>query len=164
TASQALKKTFLDAAIAKTGGNQEKGRTLYSAYGSSGQWGFFDKIFGRDDAQEPDPEGRVPQWSTASVQEMKDKFISVGLGPRQVAVMSAFFGPDQAATEEKLIADPDCRPWVEKYQRSRETVSRTDYEVDLITAVTKLSYLGQKINYEAYTYPKQKINLGKLKL
>ncbi|VAH51420.1 unnamed protein product [Triticum turgidum subsp. durum] len=163
-ASQALKKTFLDAAIAKTGGNQEKGRTLYSAYGSSGQWGFFDKIFGREDAQEPDPEGRVPQWGSASVQEMKDKFIAVGLGPRQVAVMSAFFGPDQAATEEKLIADPDCRPWVEKYQRSRETVSRTDYEVDLITAVTKLSYLGQKINYEAYTYPKQKINLGKLKL
>lgn len=37
TAQQALKQTFLDAAIAKTGGNEEKGRTLYSAYGSSGQ-------------------------------------------------------------------------------------------------------------------------------
>lgn len=47
----------------------------------------------------------------------------------QLAVMSAFLGPDQAATEERLIADPDCRPWVDKYQRSRETVSRTDYEV-----------------------------------
>jgi L-ascorbate peroxidase len=47
----------------------------------------------------------------------------------QLAVMSAFLGPDQAATEGRLIADPDCRPWVEKYQRSRETVSRTDYEV-----------------------------------
>ena len=47
----------------------------------------------------------------------------------QLAAMSAFLGPDQAATEEQLIADPDCRPWVEKYQRSRETVSRTDYEV-----------------------------------
>jgi hypothetical protein len=46
--------------------------------------------------------------------------------------MSAFLGPDQAATEERLIADPDCRPWVEKYQRSRETVSRTDYEVRFI--------------------------------
>jgi L-ascorbate peroxidase len=46
--------------------------------------------------------------------------------------MSAFFGPDQAATEAKLIVDPDCRPWVEKYQRSRETVSRTDYEVQKI--------------------------------
>ncbi|KQJ84405.1 hypothetical protein BRADI_5g20670v3 [Brachypodium distachyon] len=152
------------AAIAKTGGNEEKGRTLYSAYGSSGQWGLFDKIFGREDTQEPDPEGRVPKWSSASVQEMKHKFIAVGFGPRQLAVMSAFLGPDQAATEAKLIADPDCRPWVEKYQRSRETVSRTDYEVDLITTLTKLSYLGQKINYEAYTYPKQKINLGKLKL
>ncbi|KQJ84404.1 thylakoid lumenal 29 kDa protein, chloroplastic isoform X3 [Brachypodium distachyon] len=163
-AQQALKQTFLDAAIAKTGGNEEKGRTLYSAYGSSGQWGLFDKIFGREDTQEPDPEGRVPKWSSASVQEMKHKFIAVGFGPRQLAVMSAFLGPDQAATEAKLIADPDCRPWVEKYQRSRETVSRTDYEVDLITTLTKLSYLGQKINYEAYTYPKQKINLGKLKL
>ena len=52
--------------------------------------------------------------------------------------MSAFFGPDQAATEEKLIADPDCRPWVEKYQRSRETVSRTDYEVRDLMDMFKL--------------------------
>ncbi|GJN01849.1 hypothetical protein PR202_ga19150 [Eleusine coracana subsp. coracana] len=104
------------------------------------------------------PEGRVPDWSKASVQEMKDRFVAVGLGPRQ-----PFLGPDQAATEERLIADPDCRPWVEKYQRSRDTVSRTDYEVDLITTLTKLSSLGQKINYEAYTYPKQKIDLTKLK-
>ncbi|CAL5015068.1 unnamed protein product [Urochloa decumbens] len=148
-AQSALKRSFLDAAIAKCGGNEEKGRTLYSAYGSNGQWGLFDRTFGRTDAQEADPEGRVPDWSKASVQEMKDKFVAVGLGPRQLAVMSAFLGPDQAATEERLIADPDCRPWVEKYQRSRETVSRTDYE---------------KINYEAYTYPKQKIDLGKLKL
>jgi hypothetical protein len=43
--------------------------------------------------------------------------------------MSAFLGPDQSATEERLIADPDCHPWVDKYQRSRDTVSRTDYEV-----------------------------------
>ncbi|CAL5015067.1 unnamed protein product [Urochloa decumbens] len=163
-AQSALKRSFLDAAIAKCGGNEEKGRTLYSAYGSNGQWGLFDRTFGRTDAQEADPEGRVPDWSKASVQEMKDKFVAVGLGPRQLAVMSAFLGPDQAATEERLIADPDCRPWVEKYQRSRETVSRTDYEVDLITTLTKLSSLGQKINYEAYTYPKQKIDLGKLKL
>ncbi|KAG8043367.1 hypothetical protein GUJ93_ZPchr0458g22791 [Zizania palustris] len=163
-AQSAVKTTFIDAAIAKCGGNEEKGRTLYVAYGSNGQWGLFDKLFGRQDAEEPDPEGRTPDWSKASLQEMKDKFITVGLGPRQLAVMSAFLGPDQAATEERLIADKDCRPWVEKYQRSRETVSRTDYEVDLITTLTKLSSLGQKINYEAYTYPKQKIDLGKLKL
>lgn len=32
-----MKKTFLDAAIRKCGGNEEKGRLLYTAYGSAGQ-------------------------------------------------------------------------------------------------------------------------------
>jgi len=48
------------------------------------QWGLFDRQFGRADAQDPDPEGRVPVWEKASVQEMKDKFTAVGFGPRQV--------------------------------------------------------------------------------
>lgn len=43
--------------------------------------------------------------------------------------MSTFLGPDQAATEALLATDPDVSPWVQKYQRSRETVSQTDYEV-----------------------------------
>ncbi|XP_059631313.1 thylakoid lumenal 29 kDa protein, chloroplastic [Cornus florida] len=163
-AQSGLKANFLAAAIRKCGGNEEKGSLLYSAYGSNGQWGLFDRQFGRSDTQEPDPEGRVPQWEKASVQEMKDKFSAVGLGPRQLAVMSAFLGPDQIATETLLAADKDVAPWVQKYQRSRETVSATDYEVDLITALTKLSSLGQQINYEAYTYPVQKVDFGKLKL
>ncbi|XP_021743586.1 thylakoid lumenal 29 kDa protein, chloroplastic-like [Chenopodium quinoa] len=163
-AQSALKNTFLASAIRKCGGNEEKGSLLYTAYGSNGQWGLFDKTFGRTDAQEPDPEGRVPQWDKASVQEMKDKFKAVGFGPRQLAVMSAFLGPDQKATEDLLATDPEVAPWVQKYQRSRETVSQTDYEVDLITTLTKLSCLGQQINYEAYTYPVKKIELSKLKL
>lgn len=163
-AQSAVKDTFLASAIRKCGGNEEKGRLLYTAYGSNGQWGLFDKQFGRSDTQEPDPEGRVPQWEKASVQEMKDKFLAIGFGPRQLAVMSAFLGPDQAATEALLATDPDVSKWVQKYQRSRETVSQTDYEVDLITTLTKLSSLGQKINYEAYTYPVQKVDLSKLKL
>lgn len=48
------------------------------------QWGLFDRQFGRTDAQEPDPEGRIPQWDKATVQEMKDKFSAIGFGPRQV--------------------------------------------------------------------------------
>ncbi|RVW17815.1 Thylakoid lumenal 29 kDa protein, chloroplastic [Vitis vinifera] len=128
------------------------------------KWGLFDKQFGRADTQEPDPEGRVPQWEKASVQEMKDKFTAVGFGPRQLAVMSAFLGPDQLASEALLATDPDVAPWVQKYQRSRETVSQTDYEVDLITTLTKLSCLGQQINYEAYSYPVQKVDFSKLKL
>ncbi|ESW13206.1 hypothetical protein PHAVU_008G176700 [Phaseolus vulgaris] len=163
-AQSAVKATFLAAAISKCGGNVEKGSILYNAYGSSGQWGLFDRQFGRADAQDPDPEGRVPVWEKASVQEMKDKFSALGFGPRQLAVLSAFLGPDQSATETLLASDPDVAPWVQKYQRSRETVSRTDYEVDLITTFTKLSTLGQQINYEAYTYPPPKIDITKLKL
>jgi hypothetical protein len=52
------------------------------------QWGLFDRTFGRADAQDADPEGRVPEWSKASVQEMKDRFVAVGLGPRQVTTTS----------------------------------------------------------------------------
>ncbi|XP_039142494.1 thylakoid lumenal 29 kDa protein, chloroplastic [Dioscorea cayenensis subsp. rotundata] len=163
-AQAAVKKTFLDSAIRKCGGNEEKGRLLYSAYGSNGQWGLFDRQFGRSDSENPDPEGRIPQWGKATVQEMKNKFSAIGFGPRQLAVMSAFLGPDQLATEKLLASDPQVLPWVDKYQRSRETVSQTDYEVDLITTLTKLSSLGQEINYEAYTYPVQKLDFGKLKL
>ncbi|XP_058103815.1 thylakoid lumenal 29 kDa protein, chloroplastic isoform X2 [Magnolia sinica] len=163
-AQSATKNTFLASAIRKCGGNEEKGNLVYTAYGSNGQWGLFDREFGRVDSQEPDPEGRIPQWEKASVQKMKDKFSAIGFGPRQLAVMSAFLGPDQLATESRLASDPDVLPWVQKYQRSRETVSQTDYEVDLITTLTKLSRLGQQINYEAYTYPVQRVDLSKLKL
>lgn len=163
-AQSATKATFLASAIRKCGGNEEKGNLLYTAYGSNGQWGLFDRQLGRTDTQEPDPEGRVPIWDKASVQEMKDKFKSLGFGPRQLAVMSAFLGPDQLEIENKLATDPEVAPWVQKYQRSRETVSQTDYEVDLITTLTKLSCLGQQINYEAYSYPVQRIELSKLKL
>ncbi|KAL8131111.1 thylakoid lumenal 29 kDa protein, chloroplastic isoform X2 [Apium graveolens] len=163
-AQSAMKSTFLASAIRKCGGNEEKGNILYSAYGSSGQWGLFDRNFGRLDTQEPDPEGRVPLWDKASVQEMKDKFSALGFTPRQLAVMSAFLGPDQTATEALLATDPDVFPWVQKYQRSRDTVSETDYQVDLITTLTKMSCLGQQINFEAYTYPVKKVDFTKLKL
>ncbi|KAL9254505.1 Thylakoid lumenal 29 kDa protein, chloroplastic-like protein [Drosera capensis] len=87
-AQSAVKATFLAAAIRKCGGNVEKGSLLYTAYGSTGQWGQFDKIFWRTDADEPDLEGRIPQWDKAIVQEMKDKFSAVGLGPRQVDLIT----------------------------------------------------------------------------
>ena len=56
----------------------------------------------------------------------------------QVAVLSAFLGPDQLATEAKLATDPEFAPWVEKYQRSRQTVSQTDYEVRYYNLVFKM--------------------------
>ena len=65
----------------------------------------------------------------------------------QLAVMSAFLGPDQTATETLLAADPDVAPWVQKYQRSRETVSQTDYEVTLY--IHTPSFLGKKKSYSS---------------
>ncbi|CAH2070571.1 unnamed protein product, partial [Thlaspi arvense] len=100
---------------------------------------------------------------TAYVFQINQSYYLTGIRPN-LAVMSAFLGPDQSATEQLLATDPQVAPWVQKYQRSRETVSQTDYEVDLITALTKLSGFGQQINYEAYTYPIERINLSKLKL
>ncbi|XWS27092.1 hypothetical protein CRYUN_Cryun26dG0086700 [Craigia yunnanensis] len=83
-AQGAVKATFLAAAIRKCGGNEEKGRTFYAAYGSNGQWGLFGRQFGRSDTEESDPEGRVPLWEKANVQEIKDKFKAIGFGPRQI--------------------------------------------------------------------------------
>lgn len=152
-AQAAVKRTFIQSAVRKCGGDQKKGEQLYTAYGSTGQWGQFDKLLGRADAGEADPEGRVLSWETASTAEIKDRFAKLGIKPRQIAVLSAFLGPDQAATEVNLATDPDFAPWVKKYQDSRDTVSQTDYEVDLITTFTRLSVIGQKnINYEAYSY------------
>ena len=62
---------------------------LYKCYWV--QWGLFDKQFGRADTQEPDPEGRVPLWGNASVKEMKDKFVAIGFGPRQVFFQLYYF-------------------------------------------------------------------------
>ncbi|PRQ21728.1 hypothetical protein RchiOBHm_Chr7g0242431 [Rosa chinensis] len=84
-AQSAIKQTFLASAIRKCGGNVEKGNLLYTAYGSNGQE-FWKGRYPR--------EGRVSQWDKASVQEMKDKFSAVGFGPLQLAVMSAFLGPE----------------------------------------------------------------------
>jgi hypothetical protein len=116
------------------------------------QWSQFDKLLGRFETSEPDPDGRVLSWEKASPAEIKERFANLGFKARQVAVLSAFLGPNQVETEAKLATDPDIAPWVKKYQDSRKTVSQTDYEVDLITAFSRLSTLGQTINYEAYSY------------
>ncbi|CAM6101267.1 unnamed protein product [Calypogeia fissa] len=159
SAQSAAKRTFIVAAIKKCGGNEEKGLQLYTAYGSLGQWGQFDKLLGRADATGPDPEGRVPKWDTATPAEISARFSQVGIQPRYITALSAFLGPDQVATESKLAADEEYFPYVRKYRDSRQTVSQTDYEVDLINTFSKVSVLGQRINYEAYTYKPPPVQL-----
>ncbi|KAM7269706.1 hypothetical protein ACFE04_025203 [Oxalis oulophora] len=100
----AIKTTFIEAAIRKCGGNEEKGRLLYTAYGSTGQ----------EDAQEPNPEGRVPLGESNC---LADSHLFFGC---QLAVLSAFLGPDQVATHALLASYPEVAPWVVNYQRNEE--------------------------------------------
>eukprot|EP00850_Spirogloea_muscicola_P004647 SM000020S05997 [mRNA] locus=s20:354406:356786:+ [translate_table: standard] len=161
-AEVAVQGLFLNAATRKVGGDPEKGRQLYNAFGSSGQWGAFEKLLGRKDAAAADPAGRVIDWEPASVADLKAKFASLGLTGRQLVVFSVFLGPDLEKTEAKLATDPELAGYVTKYQRSRKTISETDYEVDLINALTKICALNQKINFEAYTYATPTLVFNKL--
>eukprot|EP00850_Spirogloea_muscicola_P001749 SM000006S19514 [mRNA] locus=s6:1213116:1214661:+ [translate_table: standard] len=228
-AEVALQRLFLNAATRKAGGDPEKGRQLYNAFGSSAApllpssaaaaeqrcvlasatplegaptlpWGSFEKLLGRKDAAAADPAGRVMDWEAASVADLKAKFASLGLTGRQVhpsplpspcyplverqgrscmrasvslpaapaamalqlVVFSVFLGPDLEKTEAKLATDPELAGYVTKYQRSRKTISETDYEVDLINALTKICALNQKINFEAYTYATPTLVFNKL--
>ena len=43
-AQASIKKTFLDSAIQKCGGKEDKGKLLYTAYGSNGQVGSTTKV------------------------------------------------------------------------------------------------------------------------
>ncbi|KAH9320574.1 hypothetical protein KI387_015213, partial [Taxus chinensis] len=79
----ATKNTFLSSAIRKCGGNEQKGQTMYTAYGSNGQWRLFEIQLGRTDTEETDPEGKILNWEQSPVAEMKRKFSDLGLGPRQ---------------------------------------------------------------------------------
>ncbi|KAE8719553.1 Thylakoid lumenal 29 kDa protein [Hibiscus syriacus] len=108
-AQTAVKSTFLEAAFTNAEGTKRK-EEHYMRH----MWGLFDRQFGRSDAEEPDPEGRVLLWEKANVQEMKDKFKAISFGLGQLAVMSAFLDPDQNATEALLVTDPNVSPWVQK--------------------------------------------------
>jgi L-ascorbate peroxidase len=148
----AFQTQFLLSAIQTAGGNEQKGAQLATAFGSAGQWGFFDKKLGRKDATEPDPAGRIP-GPDAPLSAWADAFKRAGLTPKYVACLSLGLGPDQDASEAELSKDDSLAKAVRAYRKSRDTVSQTDYQVDAIVTFTKLSILGQEklINYEAYT-------------
>ena len=61
---------------------------------------------------------------------------------------------DPAAEEARFAAaSPVYEDIKRAYDRSRDTVSRTDYEVDFVAAFNKLTSLGPKLNPNAYLYP-----------
>lgn len=62
-------------------------------------------------------------------------------------------GARPQAYEEKLAAEnKEFAAFKKKYDISRETITRTDYEVDFITYFTSLATLGAKFNPDAYLH------------
>ncbi|MEW5309373.1 MAG: hypothetical protein WDW38_001267 [Sanguina aurantia] len=104
----------------------------------------WDVRLGRVDNATAAPEGRIPT-AESSIPEIK-----------------AFFRFDPAAEEIRMAAaDPTFADYKKKYDMSRRTLTRTDYEVDFIAYYTRLVDLGATFNPDAYLYP---IPLGPLKL
>lgn len=123
---------------------------------------------GRKDADEPDPEGRVLQ-PNASVQEAKEFFRSLGnrkpeggfgagkppFWERVAYVFLDAAAEDPAKTDAELAADPDFAKFKTKYDRSRKTVTRTDYEVDFIEFTKRAVDLNATRVPNAYLIPMQ---------
>lgn len=129
---------------------------------------------GRIDATEPDPAGRLPALD-APVAEVKAFMAQLGRKPGQGT--GAPFAPkapfwerptfvlwpavtsDPSATEVTFATeDPSAfAEWKKKYDASRRTTTRTEYEVDFVTYYTNLTRLGAKFDPDAYLYP-EKVN------
>lgn len=131
---------------------------------------------GRVDSNIPAPPGRLlPENPTA--EEVQKFFLQLGVKPgepegglfapkkpfweRVTFVLWPAAQADPAAAEALLDASPAFEGLKRKYDISRRTATRTDYEVDFITYSTKLANLGAKFDPNAYLYP---IKLGVVKL
>lgn len=136
------------------------GSTIAEAFGAA-----FPVPLGRVDATEPDSAVQLPT-QTASPAEVKSFFNKLGnegkggfgagkapFWERPAFVLWTQAQPDPAAAEASLAADDDFKGWKSKYDRSRRTVTRTEYEVDFITYFTKIANLGAKFDGNKYLYP-----------
>ncbi|GIL48968.1 hypothetical protein Vafri_5468 [Volvox africanus] len=126
---------------------------------------------GRVDSTVPAPSGRIPA-ADASVEEVKAFMEKLGVPPgsnvgsglfsakppfweRPTLVLWTAAAADPAASEERFVAaDPAAfKGYKQNYDRSRKTVTRTDYEVDFIDYFTLLTNLGANFKKDAYLHP-----------
>ncbi|GFR53080.1 hypothetical protein Agub_g15788, partial [Astrephomene gubernaculifera] len=134
---------------------------------------------GRVDAAAPGPAGRIPP-ADAPVSEIKSYLFALGVKPDQKPSsagnpLAALFAPrptfwerpslvlwtaaaaDPAAEEARFVAEDGAAFAGAKtnYDRSRRTVTRTDYEVDFIDYFTQLTSLGATFKPNAYLRPER---------
>lgn len=123
---------------------------------------------GREDATQPDPEVPIPT-TDSSVDEIRDFLYQLGNKTPEGGLKAFFSGkppfyerpgfvvwtyaqPDPAKAEAKLGADSRFAPYKNQYDRSRETLTRAEYEVDTIQYFSELSSLGAKFNRDRYYF------------
>lgn len=130
----------------------------------------WDVVLGRQDSDTIGP-NKVP-LEDASVQEITTYFAALGAKPRSGNSGLGPFSPkppfwekpafliwaatsrDPAAEEAKLESYSQVYADIKRqYDRSRDTISRTDYEVDFAQVYNKLTSLGAQISKTAYLHP-----------
>ncbi|KAK9846334.1 hypothetical protein WJX81_001801 [Elliptochloris bilobata] len=160
-AKVAVEKTFIAAKIARAG-NLTDGETISKAFGAD--WPVF---IGRVDATEPDVASKLPS-SSASPAEVQAFMSQLGTDPKgqggpfspkplfwerpTFVLWTAAQEDPEAAEQAFAAASPTYADLKQKYDRSRKTVTRTDYEVDFITFFTRLTgtKMGAKFDDNAY--------------
>jgi len=119
---------------------------VYQAYGNKPK-----KLrIGRPDASGPGPEGMVP-WKGSTIDELIAAYRSKPLVltiPDLCKLAPGLLG-SVAEAEELLKQKPEGRAGFEDIAKSKETVTRTSYEIGFFNAYTKVS-LAAKIDDNLY--------------
>eukprot|EP00891_Asterochloris_glomerata_P000941 jgi/Astpho2/941/Aster-00778 len=131
---------------------QSGGDTIASAFGAA-----YPLQLGRVDATEPDPPAKDLPGDDASPEDVQAFFLKLanskpqGGGP--FAGKAPFWEKKAYAAEARLGQYKAFAGFKQQYDRSKATVTRTDYEVDYIEFQNQLSRVGAKFDSDAYLHP-----------
>eukprot|EP00670_Eutreptiella_braarudii_P003900 CAMPEP_0174302568 /NCGR_PEP_ID=MMETSP0809-20121228/59697_1 /TAXON_ID=73025 ORGANISM="Eutreptiella gymnastica-like, Strain CCMP1594" /NCGR_SAMPLE_ID=MMETSP0809 /ASSEMBLY_ACC=CAM_ASM_000658 /LENGTH=406 /DNA_ID=CAMNT_0015408485 /DNA_START=31 /DNA_END=1251 /DNA_ORIENTATION=- len=103
---------------------------------------------GRQDFPSPDPEGRIP-WTGSSVEDFKQAFKGIGLTAKDLCTCASGLLEDPEAGEALLMTDKQCAGILKDLEKSKQTTTRTTYEVTLFNAYTRLVNVA-RIDPKAY--------------
>jgi len=127
----------------------------------------FDIKIGRLDSDSPDGDSSIPP-AGSSPAEVQTFMSSLNVknpselgGPlskkapfweRPTFLLWTAAQENPAASEEQFGAEPEYADWKKKYDQSRSTTFRQDYEIDFVAFFNKLADLGAKFDKNAYLY------------
>eukprot|EP01024_Parvocaulis_polyphysoides_P012789 TRINITY_DN14761_c0_g2_i5.p1 TRINITY_DN14761_c0_g2~~TRINITY_DN14761_c0_g2_i5.p1 ORF type:complete len:354 (-),score=45.21 TRINITY_DN14761_c0_g2_i5:147-1208(-) len=156
------KKSWADIKI-KRAATDVGGDIVVTAFASE-----FPLDIGRIDATEPNVSGKILA-ADSSVQEIRDFLYNLGRKEGEgegffskkplfwerpgYVIYTATCDNPQAAEEEFAKSDKIYADLKVSYDRSRATITRTDYEVDFANYFNRLANLGAKFDKDAYLHP-----------